>query len=152
MTSSRLWPRTRSRLASWGTAAQLGSGSSVGIVANGKAAMELQGDWDPGTMTPLTSDKNLNSQLGWFPFPSVPGGAGSPTTALGGGDGYSCTTGAAEPACADFLKYLDTPAVQAKVVAANVGQTLDTAIANFFAGQATPQSIISTVNQAAKTQ
>ncbi|HEX9542942.1 MAG TPA: extracellular solute-binding protein [Streptosporangiaceae bacterium] len=177
-----------------GTAAQLGSGSSVGIVANGKAAMELQGDWDPGTMTPLTTDKNLNSQLGWFPFPSVPGGAGSPTTALGGGDGYSCTTGAAEPACADFLKYLDTPAVQAKVVAANVGlpanpaaasaltlpamqsvqqynqaapfiqvyfdiamptnvgQTLDTAIANFFAGQATPQSIISTVNQAAKTQ
>ncbi len=156
--------------------------------------MELQGDWDPGTMTPLTTDKNLNSQLGWFPFPSVPGGAGSPTTALGGGDGYSCTTGAAEPACADFLKYLDTPAVQAKVVAANVGlpanpaaasaltlpamqsvqqynqaapfiqvyfdiamptnvgQTLDTAIANFFAGQATPQSIISTVNQAAKTQ
>jgi raffinose/stachyose/melibiose transport system substrate-binding protein len=177
-----------------GTAAQLGSGSSVGMVANGKAAMELQGDWDPGTMTPLTSDKNLNSQLGWFPFPSVPGGAGSPTTALGGGDGYSCTTGAAEPACADFLKYLDSPAVQAKVVAANVGlpanpaaasaltlpamqsvqqynqaapfiqvyfdiamptnvgQTLDTAIANFFAGQATPQSIISTVNQAAKTQ
>ncbi len=177
-----------------GTAAQLGSGSSVGMVANGKAAMELQGDWDPGTMTPLTTDKNLNSQLGWFPFPSVPGGAGSPTTALGGGDGYSCTTGAAEPACADFLKYLDTPAVQAKVVAANVGlpanpaaasaltlpamqsvqqynqaapfiqvyfdiamptnvgQTLDTAIANFFAGQATPQSIISTVNQAAKTQ
>ena len=177
-----------------GTAAQLGSGSSVGIVANGKAAMELQGDWDPGTMTPLTTDKNLNSQLGWFPFPSVPGGAGSATTALGGGDGYSCTTGAAEPACADFLKYLDTPAVQAKVVAANVGlpanpaaasaltlpamqsvqqynqaapfiqvyfdiamptnvgQTLDTAIANFFAGQATPQSIISTVNQAAKTQ
>jgi len=177
-----------------GTAAQLGSGSSVGMVANSKAAMELQGDWDPGTMTPLTSDKNLNSQLGWFPFPSVPGGAGSPTTALGGGDGYSCTTGAAEPACADFLKYLDTPAVQAKVVAANVGlpanpaaasaltlpamqsvqqynqaapfiqvyfdiamptnvgQTLDTAIANFFAGQATPQSIISTVNQAAKTQ
>ncbi len=177
-----------------GTAAQVGPGSSVGMVANGKAAMELQGDWDPGTMTPLTTDKNLNSQLGWFPFPSVPGGAGSPTTALGGGDGYSCTTGAAEPACADFLKYLDTPAVQAKVVAANVGlpanpaaasaltlpamqsvqqynqaapfiqvyfdiamptnvgQTLDTAIANFFAGQATPQSIISTVNQAAKTQ
>jgi raffinose/stachyose/melibiose transport system substrate-binding protein len=55
-----------------GTAAQVGPGSSVGMVANGKAAMELQGDWDPGTMTPLTANKNLNSQLGWFPFPSVP--------------------------------------------------------------------------------
>jgi raffinose/stachyose/melibiose transport system substrate-binding protein len=33
----------------------------------------------------------------------------------------------------------------------SVGQTLDTAIANFFAGQATPQSIITTVNQAAAT-
>jgi len=177
-----------------GTPAQLGAGSSAGMVANGKAAMELQGDWDPGTMTPLTANKNLNAQLGWFPFPAVAGGAGSPTTALGGGDGFTCTTGAAEPACADFLKYLDTPAVQTKVVAANVGlpanpaaasaltlpamqsvqqynqaapfiqvyfdiamptnvgQTLDTAIANFFAGQATPQSIITTVNQAAKTQ
>ena len=33
----------------------------------------------------------------------------------------------------------------------NVGQALDTAIANYFAGQGTPQSIITTVNQA-KTQ
>ena len=177
-----------------GTAAQVGAGSSAGMVANGQAAMELQGDWDPGTMTPLTSNKSLNSQLGWFAFPAVPGGAGDASTALGGGDGFSCTTGAAEPACADFLKYIDTPAVQAQVVGAdvglpanpaaasaltlpamhsvqqynqaapyiqtyfdiamptNVGQTLDTAIANFFAGQATPQSIITTVNQAAKTQ
>ncbi len=177
-----------------GTAAQVGAGSSAGLVANGKAAMELQGDWDPGVMTPLTSDKTVTSQLGWFPFPAVTGGAGDPTTTLGGGDGFSCTTGAAEPACADFLKYIDSPAVQAKVVAANVGlpanpaaasalalpamkqvltytgaapyiQTyfdiafptnvgvaIDGAIADFFAGQGTPQSIISTTNQAASSQ
>ena len=61
-----------------GTPAQVGAGSSAGMVANGKAAMELQGDWDPGVMAPLTSNKNLNSKLGWFPFPSVPGGAGRP--------------------------------------------------------------------------
>src|ERR1019366_7303723 len=101
-----------------GTAAQVGAGSSAGMVSNGQAAMELQGDWDPGVMTPLTSNKNLNSQLGWFPFPSVPGGAGD------------ATTGAAEPACADFLKYLDTTEVQVKVVPANVGLPANPAAAS----------------------
>jgi raffinose/stachyose/melibiose transport system substrate-binding protein len=174
-----------------GTASQVGAGSSAGLVGNGQAAMELQGDWDPGVMAPLTSDKNLNAQLGWFPFPTVSGGAGAATTVLGGGDGFSCTTGAAEPTCADFLKYLDTPAVQAKVVSADVGlpansaaasaltmpalkqvlqyshsvtyiqtyfdtafptsvgQALDAAIADFFAGQGTPQSIITAVKASA---
>jgi len=174
-----------------GTAAQVGAGSSAGLVGNGQAAMELQGDWDPGVMAPLTSDKNLNAQLGWFPFPTVSGGAGAATTVLGGGDGFSCTTGAAEPTCADFLKYLDTPAVQAKVVSSDVGlpansaaasaltmpalkqvlqyshsvtyiqtyfdtafptsvgQALDAAIADFFAGQGTPQSIIAAVKASA---
>ena len=33
----------------------------------------------------------------------------------------SCTTGAPEPACADFLKYLDSTPVQKQVVGANVG-------------------------------
>src|SRR5580692_9225992 len=155
-----------------------------------KAAMELQGDWDPGVMAPLTSDKKLNSELGWFPFPAITGGAGSPTTTLGGGDGFSCTTPAAEPACAQFLQYIDSAPVQKKVVAANVGlpanpaaasalslpalkqvlaynhaapyvqtyfdiafptsvgQALDAAIATYFAGQGTPQSIITAVNQA----
>jgi len=173
-----------------GTAAQVGAGSSAGMVANGKAAMELQGDWDPGVMSALTTDKSLNSQLGWFPFPAVSGGAGDPTTTLGGGDGFSCTTGAAEPACAQFLQYIDSTEVQTKVVGANVGlpanpaaataltlpalkqilqvshaapyiqtyfdiafptsvgQALDAAIANFFAGQGTPQSIITAVSQA----
>src|SRR5580693_9727822 len=104
-----------------GTASQQGAGSSAGMVANGKAAMELQGDWDPGVMAPLTSDKKLNSELGWFPFPAITGGAGSATTVLGGGDGFSCTTPAAEPACAQFLQYIDSTPVQKKVVAANVG-------------------------------
>jgi raffinose/stachyose/melibiose transport system substrate-binding protein len=91
------------------------------MVANGKAAMELQGDWDPGTMQALTTNKNLYSDLGWFPFPSVPGGQGDPSAVLGGGDGYTCTTGASEPACAEFLQYLTTPAVQKQIVGAGVG-------------------------------
>jgi raffinose/stachyose/melibiose transport system substrate-binding protein len=173
-----------------GTPAQVGAGSSAGMVANGKAAMELQGDWDPGTMTPLTSDKTLNSKLGWFPFPAIAGGAGAPTTTLGGGDGFSCTTPAAEPACAQFLQYIDSTPVQKKVVAANVGlpanpaaasalslpalkqvqaynhaapyvqtyfdiafptsvgQALDAAIATYFAGQGSAQSIVTAVSQA----
>jgi raffinose/stachyose/melibiose transport system substrate-binding protein len=172
-----------------GTASQVGAGSSAGMVANGKAAMELQGDWDPGVMEPLTSNKSITSQLGWFPFPSVPGGAGSATTVLGGGDGFSCTTVAPAATCAAFLKYIDSTPVQTKVVGANVGlpanpaassalapaqqqvltyshaapyiqtyfdiafptnvgQALDAAIANFFAGQGSGQSIITAVSQA----
>src|SRR5215469_16574577 len=73
------------------TKAQVGAGSSAGMVANGKAAMELQGDWDPGTMQGLTSNTSLYSQLGWFPFPAVTGASGDPSVALGGGDGFSCT-------------------------------------------------------------
>jgi raffinose/stachyose/melibiose transport system substrate-binding protein len=104
-----------------GTPAQQGAGSSAGMVASGKAAMELQGDWDPSVMAGLTTDKNLNSELGWFAFPSVPGGQGDPKTVLGGGDGFSCTTGAGASACAEFLQYLDTPAVQRQILSAGVG-------------------------------
>lgn len=103
------------------TPAQSVPNSSVGMLANGKVAMELQGDWEPAAGAGLTSDKNFTSQLGWFPFPSVPGGAGDPKAVLGGGDGYSCTTGAAEPACAQFLQFLTTPAVQKQIIGAGAG-------------------------------
>jgi raffinose/stachyose/melibiose transport system substrate-binding protein len=173
-----------------GTPAQQGAGSSAGMVANGQAAMELQGDWEPGTMASLTSDKDLDSKMGWFAFPAVTGGAGDPSVVLGGGDGFSCTT-SAPPACADFLKYLDTTAVQQKIAASGVGlpvnsaaagalpdqtlrdvlsayhkasyvqtyfdialptvagQALDDAVANYFAGQGSPASIVASVTQAA---
>ncbi len=44
-----------------GTPSQVGAGSSAGMVANGKAAMELQGDWDPGVMSPLTSSARAST-------------------------------------------------------------------------------------------
>lgn len=171
-----------------GTAAQLGSGSSAGMVATGKAAMELQGDWDPGVMAGLVKNgAQVEKQLGWFPFPSVSGGQGDPKAVLGGGDGFSCTTGAAEPACSQFLQFIDSPGVQRKIVATGSGmpankaaadaitvdgektalasyqaadyiqmyfdtalpqqpgQNLDTALANFFAGQGNAQSIADSV-------
>jgi raffinose/stachyose/melibiose transport system substrate-binding protein len=100
------------------TPAQQGAGSSAGMVANGKAAMELQGDWDPAVMDPLASSKNFRSQLGWFAFPAVTGGQGDPHAGLGGGDGYSCTVKATN-ACPDFLKYLVSPPVQKQLIASN---------------------------------
>ncbi len=104
------------------TQAQTGAGSSAGLLANGKAAMELQGDWETSVVPALTSNANILSDLGWFPFPQVPGGAGNPTAVLSGGDGFSCTTGASEPACDEFLQYIDSTPVQEELVQkANVG-------------------------------
>jgi raffinose/stachyose/melibiose transport system substrate-binding protein len=115
------------------TPAQSVPNSSVGLLANGKVAMELQGDWDPAAGAGLTSNKNWTNEIGWFPFPAVPGGAGDPSAVLGGGDGYSCTTAAAEPACAEFLQYLTTPAVQAQIVGAGAGLPSNPAASNSLA-------------------
>jgi len=94
------------------TPAQQGATSSAGLVANGKAAMELMGHWDPAVMAGLTEDKKgLGDNLGWFAFPTVAGGNGDPKAALGGGDGYSCSY-KAPPACVELLKYISSPAVQ----------------------------------------
>jgi raffinose/stachyose/melibiose transport system substrate-binding protein len=89
------------------TAAQQGAGSSAGLVANHKAAMELMGAWDPGVIASLTKDEKPLPDLGWFPFPEISGGAGKPGSILGGVDGYSCSQ-AAPPQCVDFLNYIAT--------------------------------------------
>ena len=172
------------------TQAQTGAGSSAGLLANGKAAMELQGDWETSVVPALTSNKKIVSDLGWFPFPQVPGGQGAPTAVLSGGDGFSCTVGASEPACEEFLQYIDStpvqeelvqkagiglpanssaesvltdPALQAAAKAhasaaydaeyfdiafpVNPGQALDTALANFFAGKGSNETIINSVSR-----
>jgi len=180
------------------TPAQVGAGSSAGLVASGKAAMELQGDWDPSVMEALVPSSQWKADIndiGWFPFPAVPGAPGNSQVLLGGGDGNSCSTSAPEPACADFLEYLETASSQKLLVATanvglpanpaassaltlpaeqtilaatkqtpyiqeyfdlawptNVGSALDAAVANMFAGKATPQDIVSAINQAAAQQ
>jgi raffinose/stachyose/melibiose transport system substrate-binding protein len=101
-----------------GTPAQQGSGSSAGLVANGQAAMELQGTWDKSVMQGLT-DTDLDPLLGWFPFPSVEGGDGDPSATLGGGDGFACTQKHAKE-CADFLKFLSSDDIQTKLVESEV--------------------------------
>jgi len=103
------------------TPAQQGAGSSAGLIGNGKAAMELQGHWDAGTMNGLSpSQKGIGADLGWFPFPALSDGAGSPDAALGGGDGYSCSY-KAPVECVDFLKFLASVDVQKRWAALNVG-------------------------------
>jgi raffinose/stachyose/melibiose transport system substrate-binding protein len=87
------------------TSGQVGANSSAGLLANGKAAMELMGSWDGGSMTVLTPDKKEPTFLGWFPFPSIGGGAGNQTADMGGGDGFSCSKNA-PPECVAFLKYI----------------------------------------------
>jgi raffinose/stachyose/melibiose transport system substrate-binding protein len=175
--------------------AQQGAGSSAGLLGNGKAAMELQGHWNPGVMNGLTPDqKGLGDKLGWFPFPTVSGGAGQSGAALGGGDGYSCSWKAPRAACVDFLKFLASQDVQRRWAALNVGlpvaegsqtgvqdpalrglidfrgkasyvqlyldiafatsvgQALDDAIANQFAGTMSPDQVVKAITDAAKNR
>jgi raffinose/stachyose/melibiose transport system substrate-binding protein len=101
-----------------GTPAQQGAGSSAGLVANGQAAMELQGTWDKSVMQGLT-ETDLDPLLGWFPFPEVEGGEGDPSATLGGGDGFACTQEHAEE-CADFLEFLSGDDIQTKLVESEV--------------------------------
>jgi raffinose/stachyose/melibiose transport system substrate-binding protein len=89
------------------TSAQQGAGSSAGLVANHKAAMELMGTWDPGVIASLTPNQKPLPDLGWFPFPAVPGGQGDPSAMMGGGGGYSLSTNAPKEAFG-FLEFLVT--------------------------------------------
>ncbi|WP_239103984.1 extracellular solute-binding protein [Microbispora corallina] len=72
-------------------------------MGNGKAAMELMGQWAPSVEK--SSGKGIGDDLGFFPFPAVDGGKGSVTDAFGGGGGFAI--GADAPAEAlEFLKFL----------------------------------------------
>ena len=89
------------------TPAQQGAGSSAGLLANHKAAMELMGSWDPGVIASLTPNQQSLPDLGWFPFPAVSGGQGDPTAIMGGNDAYSLSKNAPKEAFG-FLEFLVT--------------------------------------------
>jgi raffinose/stachyose/melibiose transport system substrate-binding protein len=106
------------------TSAQQGAGSSAGQLANGKAAMELMGQWNPGVIQGLTPGSTATvpkplspDVLGWFPFPSVAGAAGTQDGGMGGGDGYSCSVKAPKE-CVDFLKFFTSADVQKRYAVA----------------------------------
>ena len=76
------------------------------MMANGKAAMELMGQWAPGNNRGVAEDVNAyNASLGFFPFPMVEGGAGDPSDVLGGGGGFALGKNAPKEAI-DFVRFL----------------------------------------------
>ena len=90
-----------------------------GTFGNGKAAMELSGQWAPGTEAGQAADKKGVANLGMFAFPAVEGGAGDGGDAMGGGNGFAIGKNAS-PEAVDFVKYL-VAAEQQKRVAASGG-------------------------------
>ncbi len=77
-------------------------------VANGKAAMELMGQWAPGVQQNDSADKKgLGDNLGWFAFPGIDGGKGDPADGVGGGNGIAVGKNA-PPEAIDFLKFFNS--------------------------------------------
>jgi raffinose/stachyose/melibiose transport system substrate-binding protein len=169
------------------TPAESSADSPAGLLANGHAAMELQGDGQLAVISSLATDPSIADQMGWFPFPAVTGGGGDPAALLGGGDGFSCTS-RASTSCPDLLRYVDSVPAQTyliehevvdlpanagaddavastamKLVETYVGtvsdnqesfdralptnawQALDTAVAGFFDGRGSPESVATSV-------
>jgi len=76
------------------------------LVGNGKAAMELMGQWAPNVERDNATDKKgLGDKLGTAPFPSIKGGVGKVTDVIGGGNGMAVGKNAPAEAV-DFLKFL----------------------------------------------
>jgi raffinose/stachyose/melibiose transport system substrate-binding protein len=82
-------------------------------VGNGKAAMELMGQWAPSVQA--DSGKGLGDDLGFFPFPAVEGGKGALTEVFGGGGGHALRRGAPQ-AAVDFLKFFASEATELELV------------------------------------
>ncbi|MGW2420728.1 extracellular solute-binding protein [Streptomyces sp. NPDC001709] len=82
-------------------------------VGNGKAAMELMGQWAP--VVEADAGKGLGANLGFFPFPEVEGGAGKITEVFGGGGGHALRKGAPQ-AAVDFLEFFASEATDEELV------------------------------------
>ena len=91
-----------------------------GTFGNGKAAMELSGQWAPGSEKGQSADGNGIPNLGMFTFPAVEGGAGDPGDAMGGGNGFAIGKNA-PPEAIDFVKYLTAAKQQERVAASGGG-------------------------------
>ncbi|MFD5417023.1 extracellular solute-binding protein [Streptomyces sp. NPDC127069] len=90
-------------------------GGQAATMGNGKAAMELMGQWAPSVQQDAGAD--LGADLGFFPFPAVDGGLGQVGEVLGGGGGFALRKGAPKEAL-DFLKFFVLEN-QSKLLASN---------------------------------
>jgi len=94
--------------------------ASGGMFGDQKGALDLMGNWVLNTQKENAADgKGLAmDQIGFAPFPSLPGGKGKVTDTLGGVQGFLVTKGS-PPEAVDFLKFLETAEQQKE--AATIG-------------------------------
>jgi raffinose/stachyose/melibiose transport system substrate-binding protein len=95
-----------------GAAYSLPNGEAA-TMGNGKAAMELMGQWAPSVEK--SSGKGIGDDLGFFSFPAVEGGKGALTEVFGGGGGHAVRKGAPD-AAVEFLKFFAEQEFAAKLV------------------------------------
>jgi raffinose/stachyose/melibiose transport system substrate-binding protein len=95
-----------------GAAYSLPNGEAA-TMGNGKAAMELMGQWAP--VVENDSGKGIGKDLGFFSFPAVEGGKGALTEVFGGGGGHAVRKGAPD-AAVEFLKFFAEKEFAAKLV------------------------------------
>ena len=83
-----------------------GAGGEAAEMGNGRAAMDLMGQWAPATFAANSKEsEEMLADLGWFPFPTVEGGAGQAGEQFGGGDGFAFGKDA-PPEAVDFARFL----------------------------------------------
>jgi raffinose/stachyose/melibiose transport system substrate-binding protein len=169
-----------------------GAGGEAATMGNGRAAMDLMGQWAPFTFNANTKDKKgLGKDLGWFAFPTVDGGKSTPSEYFGGGDGFAIGRDA-PPEAVDFVKFLVSQQIGDKggesgailptakgtetsvkdpnmksvldargkasfvqlyldqAYAPAVGQAVNDAVQQLFAGKASPEEVSKKIANAAK--
>ena len=83
-----------------------GAGSGAAAQATYNGAIQLMGQWLPGTVQANSGDaRAMGEGLGWFPFPGVTGAPGDPFDGVGGGNGFAVGKDA-PPETIDFLHHL----------------------------------------------
>ncbi len=93
---------------------------AVGYFGDGKAAMTLAISNVYQLQRALAANKVgiPDDKLGWFDFPTVPGGKGEASDTLGGITGWLVTKGAPKEA-AEFLKFFISKDIQTRLAAGN---------------------------------
>jgi raffinose/stachyose/melibiose transport system substrate-binding protein len=87
---------------------------------NGRAAMELSGQWAPSVQKANSADLEGVKNLGMFNFPAVEDGVGEISDVIGGGNGFAIGKDA-EPEAIDFVKYLTSQQNQTIIAASGTG-------------------------------
>ena len=83
-----------------------GAGSSAAAMATYNGAIQLMGQWLPGTVNANSGEtRAMGEGLDWFPFPAVTGAPGDAFDGVGGGNGFAVGKDA-PPETVDFLRHL----------------------------------------------